>query len=97
MGDGADACAYALTHASTVSRGLPQDDSAAARAQSAARRSPTTPKSGLVGNRSHTGGGDAPVVGMPLRSLMSLDIASMEAEVLDAIELIRPALQSDGG
>jgi Fe-S cluster biogenesis protein NfuA len=28
---------------------------------------------------------------------MSLDIASMEEAVLEAIDLIRPALQSDGG
>ena len=28
---------------------------------------------------------------------MSLDLASMEEGVLEAIELIRPALQSDGG
>jgi Fe-S cluster biogenesis protein NfuA len=29
--------------------------------------------------------------------VMSLDLASMEEGVLEAIELIRPALQSDGG
>ncbi len=28
---------------------------------------------------------------------MALDLATMEPQVLDAIELIRPALQSDGG
>ena len=28
---------------------------------------------------------------------MSLDVATMESQVLEAIDLIRPALQSDGG
>jgi Fe-S cluster biogenesis protein NfuA len=28
---------------------------------------------------------------------MSLDVTTMEAQVLEAIELIRPALQADGG
>ena len=28
---------------------------------------------------------------------MALDVATLEPQILDAIELIRPALQSDGG
>jgi Fe-S cluster biogenesis protein NfuA len=28
---------------------------------------------------------------------MALDVATMETQILDTIELIRPALQSDGG